>query len=179
MTWSTCTDVHEFLAAAGGFLEAAPVDHTVLLTEAAYRAARPTRDADQLYGWWQSAGGLVAGAFLQAPGHRPVLSIMPLRAVESLVELMPDLPPIGVDSRLVGPVVTAWRDRAGSTLSERSRIRLCRLDDRARFASQRPGRARIATGTDRGLLVRWFRQLMAAYPDDPTELSYVVDDPIA
>ena len=85
--WSSSTDVRDFLTAAGGFLQAAPVEHTVLLTEAAYLAARPTRDADQLYGWWRSPGGRVAGAFLRAPRHPPVLSTMPVRAVESLVDL--------------------------------------------------------------------------------------------
>ena len=66
MTWSVSRDVHAFLAAAGDFLAAHPVDNTMLLTEAAYLAARPSASTDQLYGWWQPPGGGVGGAFLQA-----------------------------------------------------------------------------------------------------------------
>ena len=35
MTWTVSSDVDAFLSAAGEFLAAAPIDHTVLLTEAA------------------------------------------------------------------------------------------------------------------------------------------------
>lgn len=175
MTWSTSPDVHAFLNAAGEFLSAQPIDHAVLLTEAAYLAARPSAATDQLYGWWKPAGGAVAGALLQAPRHPPILSMMPVEGLESLVELLPNLPPVGVDGRLVELVVTAWRDR--TELSERSRISLYRLN--GLHASQRPtGRARTAMDADRDLLVAWYRQLMAAYPNDPSDLAYVVDDPI-
>jgi hypothetical protein len=178
VTWCTSSDVHAFLSAAGDFLTANPIDHTVLLTEAAYLAARPSAATDQLYGWWQPSGGGIAGAFLQAPGHRPILSIIPDAGLESLVDLLPDLPPVGVDGRMVDSVVSAWRRRWGTELSERSRIRLYRL---GRLHQSEPwaGRARVATLADRELLVTWYQQLMAAFPDDPSDLTYVVDDPIS
>lgn len=128
MTWSTSPDVHVFLNASADFLRAHPVEHTVLLTETAYLAAQPSASTDQLYGWWQPKGSGVAGAFLQAPRHPPMLSIMPDGAVESLVDTLPDLHLVGVDGRLVDSVVTAWRHRSGAELSERSRITLYRLD---------------------------------------------------
>jgi hypothetical protein len=164
--------VHAFLAAAGDFLEAAPVDHTALLTEAAYLAARPSADADQLYGWWQGGDGAVAGAFLQAPRHPPILSTMPDPAVEALADRYPDLPPIGVDGRLADSVASAWRG-----LSEQSRIRLYRLGD-VDVPVPSSGRARTATLADRDLLVHWYQKLMAAFPGDPSDLAYVVDDPL-
>jgi hypothetical protein len=177
VTWSTSSDVHAFLAAAGVFLEADPVAHTVLLTEAAYLAARPHAGDDQRYGWWRPAGGgPVEGALLQAPRHPPILSTMPAAALESLVDLLPDLPPIGVDGRLVDPAVAAWR-RRGMELTERSRIRLHRLRD-LRPPAPPAGRARVATRADRDRLVTWYERLMAAFPDDPSDLAYVVDDPI-
>jgi hypothetical protein len=174
--WSTSSDVHAFVAAAGGFLEADPVANTVLLTEAAYLTARPHPGDDQSYGWWRPDGEAVAGAFLQAPRHPPILSTMSAAALESLVDLRPELPPIGVDGRLVDPAVAAWR-RRGVHLAERSRIRLHRLGD-LRTPAPPPGRARVATPADRDLLVGWYERLMAAFPDDPSELAYVVDDPI-
>jgi hypothetical protein len=176
VTWSTSSDVRAFLSAAGGFLEADPVAHTVLLTEAAYLAARPHPGDDQRYGWWRPEGGPVQAALLQAPRHPPILSTMPVAALESLVDLMPDLPPVGVDGRLVDSAAAAWR-RRGIRLTERSRIRLHRLGD-LRAPAPPPGRARVATLADRDLLVSWYERLMAAFPDDPSELAYVVDDPI-
>jgi hypothetical protein len=176
--WSTSSDVGEFLAAAGDFLTANPVDHTVLLTEAAYLVARPSTAADQRYGWWQPPGGAVAGAFLQAPRHPVILSTMPGEAVESLVDALDDLPAVGVDGRLVDSVVTAWRRRSGTELRQRSRIRLYRLGD-LRAPQPQPGQARVATAADRELLVAWFHRLMADHPGDPSDLAYVVDDPIS
>jgi hypothetical protein len=175
--WSTTSDVRAFLIAAGAFLEADPVAHTVLLTEAAYLTARPHLGDDQRYGWWQVDGDPVAGAFLQAPRHAPILSTMPAAALGSLVDLLPDLPPIGVDGRLVDPAVTAWREH-GIELAERSRITLHRLGDLHAPTRPPPGRARVATPADRDVLVGWYERMMAAFPDDPSELAYVVDDPI-
>jgi hypothetical protein len=178
VTWYTSSDIHAFLGAAGDFLAANPIDHTLLLTEAAHLAARPSAAADQLYGWWQRDGGGITGAFLQAPGHRPILSAISNDGLESLVDRYPDLPPVGVDGQLVDSVVTAWRRRWGVELSERTRIRLYRLGHR-HTPELRPGRARVATLADRELLVSWYEQLMAASPDDPSDLTYVVDDPIS
>ena len=178
VTWTTSPDVRAFLEAAGGFLSAQPIDHTVLLTEAAYVAARARTATDQLYGWWEPPGGAVAGAFLQVPRHPPILSMMPAEGLESLVELLPDPTSVGVDGRLVDSVVTAWRDRAGIHLSERSRIQLYRLNH-LNAPQLPPGRARPATLADRDLLVAWYGQLMAACPSDPSDLAYVVDDPIS
>ncbi|GIH03154.1 hypothetical protein Rhe02_12210 [Rhizocola hellebori] len=178
MTWETSTDVHAFLAAAGDFLRAAPIDNTVLLTEAAYLAARPGSTTDQLYGWWQPATGDVAGAFLRAPGHPPILSLMAGEALESIVDELAAASAVGVDGRLADSVVAAWRHGSGIELRERSRIRLYRLGD-LRPPPLPAGRARVATAADRELLVSWFGRLMAAFPDDPSELAYVVDDPLS
>jgi hypothetical protein len=171
--WATSSDVGDFLAAAGDFLYANPVDHTVLLTEAAYLSARPSTATDQLYGWWKPPGGAVAGAFLRAPKHPPILSTMPGEAVQSLVDVLEDTPAVGVDGRLVDTATTAWR-----RLRPHSRITLYRLGN-LRVPQPQPGKARVATAADRDLLVSWFHRLMAAYPDDPSEVGYVVDDPIS
>lgn len=180
VSWSVTSDIGEFVATAGSLMRARPVDNTVLLTEAAYLAARPTADADQLYGWWRSARGAVTGAFVQAPRHPPVLSVLSADAHDALASLVDVLPPassLGVDGRSVDAVTSAWRDAAGVVLAERSRIRLYRLG-RLNAPSAQAGRARVATKADRVLLVSWFERLMAEHPDDPSDLAYVVDDPI-
>jgi len=174
VTWSISSDVGAFLASAGGFLEASPVDHTVLLTEAAYLSGRSGDADDQRFGWWSDETG-VAGAFLQAPRHPAILSLMPKSAVAALAGVLPGLPPIGVDGRLVESAVAAW---GPAGLSARSRIRLYRLGT---FTPPAPaeGRARVATLEDRPLLVEWYDELMAAHPGDPSELAYVVDEPLS
>ena len=176
MAWSTTPDIHRFAATAHGFLAGRPVEHTVLLTETAYLEARPSPAADQLYGWWRDETGQVAGAFVQAPRHAPVVSLLPAPAIEPLVDELPEPARIGVDGRLVDAVVAAWR-RRGIDLETRSRITLHRLRE-LRHPQPPPGTDRVATRTDRELLVGWFRQLMAAHPDDPSDLEYVVDDPL-
>jgi hypothetical protein len=84
--------------------------------------------------------------------------------------------PFDVDSRLAQRAVAAWR-RRGTSLVEQSRVTLHRL--RAIAPTRARGRARIATPADRDLLVDWYERLMADHPDDPTELAYVVDDPLS
>jgi hypothetical protein len=167
--WSTSSDAHAFLGAAGRFLSMGPVDNTVLLTESAYLAARPVGDA--LFGWYETADAEVAGTFLQAPRHVPVLSLMPDDAIESLVDILS--PPFNVDGRMVGRFRAVWPQ-----IEERSRITLYRLA-RLRAVTPQPGRARVAAAADRDLLVDWYGRLMAAHPDDSSDLAYVVDDPLS
>lgn len=176
MAWSTTRDIDSYLKVAGAFLATRPVEHTVLLTETAYLEARPSRTPDQLYGWWSDAGGEVSGAFVQAPRHAPITSDLPADAIEALVGVVPDPRRIGVDGRLVGSVVGAWR-RAGITLAPESQITLYRLGA-LRHPDLPRGRARVAVRSDREFLVSWYEQLMAAHPDDPSDLAYVVDDPL-
>jgi hypothetical protein len=176
VAWSTTSNIHAFVEAAGEFLGTRPMEHTVLLTEAAYLEARPSTSPDQLYGWWRDANREVTGAFVQAPRHPPIITDLPADAIEVLVGLLPDPHRIGVDGRLVDSVLAAWRD-AGIGLAPMSRITLHRLRQ-----LNRPwlpnGRARTAVRSDRDLLVSWYEQLMAAHPDDPSDLTYVVDDPL-
>lgn len=165
--WSIAEDAGEFLRAAGEFLGAAPVDNTVLLTEAGYLEAYPSSGAR--FGWHRTAHG-VAGAFLQAPRHPPVLSMMSDDALESLVDIV--APPFDVDGRMVPRSKRIW------DIERESRITLYRLGT-LRVQAQPPGRARIATPADRERLMRWFDTLMAASPGDPSDLAYVVDDPLS
>ncbi|GAA1417594.1 GNAT family N-acetyltransferase [Catellatospora coxensis] len=177
MTWSTATDVHALLDAAGEFLRSRPVEHTALLTEAAYLQARPSAVPDQHHGWWRGSDGEVAGAFLRAPGHAPILSLLPDTAIAALFDALGEVDAVGVDGGLVDRVAEAWRAARGDRPVERSRITLYRL---AEFTppTPPPGRARVGGPADRDLLLTWFHELMAAYPDDPSEAAYVVDDPL-
>jgi len=188
MTWSTSRNVRRFLAEAGEFLRARPVEHTVLLTETAYLENRHRED--QRFGWWRDAGGNVAGAFLRAPRHAPVLSPMPAEAVESLTESLSKAEAveslteslskaeaIEADAETAETVAAAWKQRLGRELAELSRITLYRLEHFV-APDQPRGRARVAAPSDREVLLHWYKMLMKGVPEDPSEAEYVVDDPI-
>lgn len=179
MVWSTSRDAGAFRAAAEPFLAHDPVRCTVLLTEAAYLEARPSQAPDLLLGWWRDDEGEVAGAFVVAPGHRPALSPMPRPALEQLVELVPDLAPFTVDGRDERTAAQVWEARHGSGLVVAGRTRVHRLGVGRPGPVVTPGRARTATRADRDLLVSWYSDLLAGIPDDPTDLEYLVDEPLS
>jgi hypothetical protein len=113
---------------------------------------------------------------VQAPRHPPIVTDLRAEAIEALVGVLPDPNRIGVGGRIVDSVVAAWRHH-GIRLAPRSRITLYRLGE-LRHPQPPRGRARVAVHSDRGLLVSWYKQLMAAHPDDPSDLAYIVDDPL-
>ncbi|MCO8277011.1 hypothetical protein M1L60_41180 [Actinoplanes sp. TRM 88003] len=164
-----------FLAAAGDFLASEPVGHTVLLTEAAYLEATA---AGGEFGWWAGADGVVAGAFLWAPRHVPVLTPVPEVALSSLADALGGVDGLAVDGRDATRVAAAWRGSTGAGLVERSRVSVCRLTALRASGASEEGRSRCGTWDDRELLVGWFRELMAANPGDPSDLAYVIDEPL-
>ncbi|MEZ0580732.1 hypothetical protein [Nocardioides sp. MH1] len=176
MPWSITSDVRELLASAGEFLAASPVEHTPLLTEAAYLARRPRPDEDQSYGWWTDSGGAVAGAFVRAPHHPPVLTPMPDAAVDGLVAVLDVDGGVGCDVTTVDRVEEVWA-REGVSLRPRQRLVIHRLGT-FRAPAPTAGMSRTADRDDRALLHRWFDELMAAHPGDPSDREYVVDDPL-
>ena len=162
MPWSITADVEELVEAAGGFLSSRPVEHSPLLTEVDHLRRHPERAANQQFGWWIDAAGSVAGVFVQAPRHPPILTPLPVGAVEGLVGVLPVDSGIGCDVTTVDAVVEAW-ERAGVLLVPRHRLVVHRLDV-LRPPPPIPGRSRLAGEADAPMLHRWFDELMA---DDP------------
>lgn len=175
VAWTLTSRVEEFLAAAGAFLAAAPVDHTALLTESAYLAAHPATDDGRLLAWWVAGGSdgdVVAGALVQAPRHAPLLSRLPDRAVADLVAHLDSPAALGVDAGSVDDVCAVW-----PSLRPRHRLVVHRHSG-AVPEPDADGSARIAGARDQALLHRWFDELMAANPGDPSDRAYVIDDPL-
>ncbi|WP_183093028.1 hypothetical protein [Nocardioides stalactiti] len=180
MPWSVTADVAELLGAAGEFLGSEPVLHSPLLTEADHLSRRPDPPADQAHGWWTDDAGVVRGAFVRAPRHPTLLAPMPPEAVETLVELLGPLGPevgIGCDITTADDVIGAF-ERTGVLLRPRGRFVLHRLDA-VRPSAVLPGVARAAGPDDHALVDGWFDLLLEAHPGDPSDRSYVVDDPLA
>ncbi|MEU1802537.1 GNAT family N-acetyltransferase [Streptomyces sp. NPDC019937] len=191
MAWTTTYDLDAFRAAAGAFLRARPVRHTVLLTVVSSLAAAGSgRYGDQppLYGWWRAPSGAIEGAYLRTPPHPPLLSAMPAEAAGALARTL-----AGAD-RLTGadrPRVTgvngarpvaeafadAWERHTGETRGVDHVQRLYRLATLTPSGPVLRGRARAATTADRDLLLRWYEAFgrdTGALPGD--EVARAVDD---
>lgn len=162
MPWTTTRDLPTFLAAAGGFLWARPVANTVLLSVLASleSAGRGTYGgAPPEYGWWGSADGRTAGAFLRTPPWPVLLSEMPDEAAADLAGL-PDDPGAPVTGANGGQAAArayaaAWQRRTGRPVQPAGTHRLYRLAGLVPPDPSPPGRARTAGPADRALLVEW------------------------
>lgn len=183
MPWSTTSDVRAFAERALDHLATDPVAHTALLTEVAHLLRHPEPGAPQRYAWWTEDGGSateVTGAVVQAPRHAPIAGRSSTAALSALPSVLTDAEVIGVDAREAEAALDAWA-AAGRPLTVRARfaaLRLMRPGPPGPPATV-PGTARVAGGGDLELLTRWFDAFRAAQPDDPSDRSFVVDDPLA
>lgn len=175
MGWSLSTDVHEFLAEAGRFLRADPVEHTVQLVSTATLVESPHAfgDHEPLFGWWRPGSGDAGagagtgagtGAGVRAVAVRTgsyplLLTRMPEPAAGLLADLVADRQPSL--QAVSGPAETArafgaaWEWHTGSGGEVTLRQRLYRLDNLMTPDPQPPGAARVATGDDRDLVMSW------------------------
>ena len=165
------TSVDEFLAAAGGFLEAREAEHNLLFGIASAIRATPEVFAEDppQFATVTDAGGRVAAATLRTPPHNQVLSsIDDMAAVDALVQALRDEPLPGV----LGPTEAAARFAAGwSATGKATRVevaeRIFRLE--RVIPPERPasGSWRLAEPRDRDLIARWVVDFTAeAAPED-------------
>jgi hypothetical protein len=82
------------------------------------------------------------------------------------------------DGRLAQSVAATWKQRLGRELSEERRITLFRLEGSIIWPDLPRGGARVATLSDRAMLLRWYQMMMKQSPEDPSESKYVIDDPL-
>jgi RimJ/RimL family protein N-acetyltransferase len=165
MSWLTTTDPGQFLAGAGPFLTADPVENTVLLTIAdglrtspatLARSATPTHSGP-LFGWCTDAG---SGAFMHTPGWPVVLSPMTEAAAAGLAVHLCDqgreLPGVNGIPAIAEAFGAQWRRAMGPGAASRvfQRHRLFRLGELTPPAPP-PGQARVATAADHDLLAAW------------------------
>jgi predicted GNAT family acetyltransferase len=180
MAWHMTDDVDEFAGNAGEFLRSRPVEHTVPLTLLATLHANGSNFYDttnQIFGWWQDAGGRVTGAILQTPPF-PLL-VVAAPAVPELVDLLADrsLPGVTVATGDAAALADAWWARTGARLMPRRQMRLFRLDRLVPPSPMPPGAARVADAGDRDLLMSWMDAFHTdiGEPDD-RDFGELVDD---
>jgi GNAT superfamily N-acetyltransferase len=177
--WRTTTDAGEFLARAGLYLDADPIENTLLLTIAhgvlGSSSAPAPGQAVPLYGWHPASPSSPAspatpaspqatdGAFVHTPGMPIVLGPMtePQAAALAATLHRQDRLLAGVNGAPAAAEAFAaeWHRAAGSagpTVASRpfQRQRLFRLAELTPPPPP-PGRARVATAADGELLTRW------------------------
>jgi FR47-like protein len=172
VAWRTTDDLDEFVAAAGDFLRARPVENTILLTVVEQLAARKAPAAGR-FGWWRSDGG-VAGAFLRTPPYPAVLTGMPDEAVVPLLDAA-GLDAVNAGSAVAAAVAAEWRRRTGAEAEVHRRIRLYRLGELAP-PDPPPGRPRATTPADRDLLLSWYGAFVRELDEPSGDLVESVDD---
>ncbi len=154
MTWTMTQDLGAFEAAAGGFLRARPVAHTVLLSATASLGrlgADAYGDDAPRYGAWRRADGTVAGAFLWTPPRAVLLSPMPDDAAAALADALTRercaVPGVNAVRAAAEAFAAAWRRRHGGTVATAARHRLHRLGE---LTPPTPRAARCGQGRHRG-----------------------------
>ncbi|BCJ44249.1 N-acetyltransferase [Actinoplanes ianthinogenes] len=178
MTWEITSDLERFAAAAGDFLRASPVRHTVFLTlidNLRVRGRHAYGPADPFFGWWTTSSGAVDGVLLQTPPHPVLFSSLPPEAVPAAVEALADRPISGV---------TMAEGDIPAFAGERSyvagmRTRLFRLGTLTPPDPAPPGFARPATVADRDLLLTWVADFEAFVGEPREDTSELVDDHLA
>lgn len=176
MGWTLGSDIGAFTAAAGPFLRARPVEHSLPLTivdTLLRRGADAYGEHPPLFAWWRpDGGGEVAGAALCTPPFPPLLTALPDAAARELAVLWPygngsragdtrgaDLPGgvAGVNGEHAAATAFAhtWCERTGLGCTVDRRNRLYRLGALTPRVPAPPGRARVADARDRELLIRW------------------------
>ena len=166
------TSVDEFLAAAGGFLEAREAEHNLLFGIASAIRATPEVFAEDppRFATVTDAGGRVVAATLRTPPHNQVLSsIDDMAAVDALVQALRGQPLPGVlgPTEAAARFAAAWSDATGKAARVEVAERIFRLE--RVIPPERPasGSWRLAEPRDRDLIARWVVEFTAeAAPED-------------
>ncbi len=179
MTWTLTEDLESYLAAAGGFLESAPVVNTIQLSVLANLRARGGSaygGRPPLFGLWRPPGGQVEGAFLVTPPFPVLLTWVPEQAARLLADALAARPGslagVNAEPDTAAAFAAAWAELTGAESSVHRRSQLFRLTGLLRPSPEPPGSARVAVAADRGLLESWFD----AFHREVGELGHVPGD---
>jgi len=162
MAWTLTGDVAEYLTAAGDFLRARAAENTVQLaaTETIrVRGAAAFGDEAPLFGWWTAPGTPVGAAFMHTPPFGLALTPSPAGVAAALAETLAArrrFPAwVMADPGTAQSFAAAWERHTGQPARVVRRSRLYRLGRLLPPDPAPPGRARVATAADSGLLLAW------------------------
>jgi hypothetical protein len=166
MAWTLTDSLEDYLAGAGGYLRASPVENTVELgvTETLRARGPAAYGGPPLFGWWQSPAGDIAAALLHTPPYPALLSGDAAAAAPLAAELAArGWAPPGVNGPAGGVTsfAAAWQQHTGAPSTVQRRSRLFRLGDLILPEPMPPGAARIAGDADTDLLADWYAAFAA------------------
>ncbi|MFI7540151.1 GNAT family N-acetyltransferase [Actinoplanes sp. NPDC049599] len=178
MAWRITEDVEEFLAGAGDFLRARPVEHTLLLTIAdtvRLRGPHTYGAGTPVFGWCDD------GVFVRTPPRGAVLSGMPADAATALAGSLADtdLPSVGGPEPATEAFAAEWHRLTGATPRVADRQRLYRLAELTPAEPPPPGAGRVAGPADRDLLVDWMTTFQRDLGDQPHRTAEGIDDTLS
>lgn len=173
--WQLTSDLDEFHSRAAAFLHSAPALHTALLSVTDTLRTRGLQvygGRDPLFGFRtegrtdgriegraNGVDGAVSGAFLWTPPHGLALSPLTADAADELAGVLAaaGVQPTGVgaESDTAAAFAEAWQRHTNATAAVSYSQRLYRLGTLTPPEPAPAGSARVATGGDRELLVRW------------------------
>jgi len=162
MAWTLTGDVAEYLTTAGDFLCSRAAENTVQLAATeTVRVRGPAAFGDEapLFGWWAAPGGPVTAAFMHTPPFGVTLTPAPAGVAAALAETFAarGRSPAWVmaDTTTAPSFAAAWERHTGQPARVGRRSRLYRLGRLLPPDPGAPGRARVATAADSGLLLDW------------------------
>lgn len=162
MAWTLTEDVAEYLTTAGDFLRSRAAENTVQLAATeTVRVRGPAAFGDEapLFGWWAAPGGSVTAAFMHTPPFGVTLTPAPADAAAALAETFAArgrFPAwVMADTTTAPSFAAAWERYTGQPARVGRRSRLYRLGRLLPPDPAPPGRARVATAADSGLLLDW------------------------
>ncbi|WP_033321961.1 GNAT family N-acetyltransferase [Streptomyces yerevanensis] len=167
--WHLTRDLEVFLDRAGSFLRSEPALHTVQLTvtDALGRSGSATFGPEPPhFAWLTDRDGAVRATALRTPPHPLNLTATTTEAADALaarlLETGHPLPGVNGLADTAAAFATAWERRTGATAQLTTNQRLYRLGTLTPPEPAPPGRARLATGDDQGLVARWHAEFGAA-----------------
>jgi GNAT superfamily N-acetyltransferase len=149
-------DVDEFLATAGDFLTARPVEHNLVLSIADLARGRAVVSR---WAWVTGPGSEVVGTLVQSPTtFSATLTPMPAEAVTTLVDLLsvaaPDLPGVTGSAATAARFAGAWASARRQPVRPAEGMRLYRLGPLSLPAGV-PGELVTAGEDDVETIVAW------------------------
>jgi predicted GNAT family acetyltransferase len=167
--WHLTRDLEVFLDRAGSFLCSEPALHTVQLTvtdalgrwgPAAYGPEPPH------FAWLTDRDGTVRATALRTPPYELNLTPTTPEAADALAARLAGvghaLPGVNGPADTAADFAAAWERRTGATAQLTTNQRLYRLGTLTPPEPAPPGRARLATGDDHGLVAQWYAEFSAA-----------------
>ncbi len=167
-------DAREALRAAGAFLLAEPVRHSIFLTMVQERADGPERGRF----WWAEPAepeGAVVGFAMQAPsgfsaGVTPARDEVVDALCDRIMADVPDLPGVIAESSVAARFAGRWAESLAIPARPVEAQRVYELAGPLGLGDRAPGRLRRAVPADRDALVPYAAGFLAevgGLPDDP------------